>query len=334
MGQLRGELLPIPQVMKIFPFKKKPVIGIALGSGGARGLSHIGVLEALSEMGIEPDVVSGTSIGSVIGAGYCAGQLEAFKDLALSIDLRTFLFRIMDFGLPRSGLVEGKRVHELLGDLLPGNAGFETLQKPFRCVAADLKSGEERVFSSGPLLHAIRASISIPGIFTPVRDGDRYLVDGGLVNPVQVDQLKRMGATRLLAVDVNRGTLSPRTGQEDPSPPNPLEGWMKKLEKKLREQDSRHLQKWMDWFEPDTSPNLIDVLGGTLHIIENQIGQVRMRLDPPDLCLCPGVGDVEVLDFHHAAEIIEAGRVCVRANRDRLHQLFKMPPPAEAQSAG
>lgn len=308
--------------MKLFPSKKQAVLGIALGSGGARGLSHIGVLEELAEMDIVPDVVSGTSIGSIIGAGYCAGQLEAFKDLALSMDLRTFLFRIMDFGMPRGGLVEGKRVRELLEDLLPDPSGFDSLQKPFRCVAADLKSGEEVVFSEGPLLHAIRASISIPGIFTPVKDGDRYLVDGGLVNPVPVDQLKAMGATRLLAVDVNKGTLRHLPKKKESEKPHPLDGWMKKLESKLREQDSRHLDKLMEWFEPDTAPNLIDVLGDTLHIIENQIGQVRMKLDPPDFCLCPEVGNVEVLDFHHADEIIEAGRASVRKEADTLRKLF------------
>jgi len=181
-------------------------LGIALGSGGARGLAHIGVLEELAGLGIEPDVVAGTSIGSMVGAGYCAGQLDKMRELALNLDLRTFLFRIMDFGTPRSGFVEGKRIRALLEEILPG-ATFDSLNKPFRCVAADLKTGEEVVFSEGPVIDAIRASISIPGIFTPARSGEAFLIDGGLVNPVPVDQTRDLGAEKVLAVDVNRGCL-------------------------------------------------------------------------------------------------------------------------------
>jgi len=235
--------------MKSILKRKSAPVGIALGSGGARGLAHIGVLEELEAMGISPDIVAGTSIGSIVGAGYCAGQLPEMRELALDIDLRTFLFKIMDFGMPRSGLVEGKRVQELLEEII-GDRTFRDLQKPFRCVAADLKSGEEIVFTEGPLLHAIRASISIPGIFTPVKHGDGFLVDGGLVNPVPVDQLKAMGARITIAVDVNKGTLraNKKTKALSARKPNPLSAWRKKLEGKLRDQESRHLDKILEWF--------------------------------------------------------------------------------------
>lgn len=302
----------------------KNTLGIALGSGGARGLAHIGILEELETLGIRPGLVAGTSIGSLIGAGYCSGHLDDMRELALSLDIRTFLFRIMDFGMPHSGLVEGKRINTLLEDLMP-EATFETLNIPLRCVATDLKTGEEIVFSSGPVQPAIRASISIPGIFSPAKSKDRFLIDGGLVNPIPVDQLLEMGATQTLAIDVNHGCLnrSLRKKQHDPESKGSLREWLHKMESKLKDQESRHLDKMMDWFKPDPTPNLIDVMGNTLHIIENQVGKVRLKLTPPDLLLAPEVGDIEVLDFHHADEIIEAGRRCVHENKEKILKTFR-----------
>ncbi len=296
-------------------------LGIALGSGGARGLAHIGVLEELANLGIEPGIVSGTSIGSLIGAGYCSGHLDDMRELALSLDLRTFLFRIMDFGMPRSGFVEGKRINALIQDLMP-EATFESLDKPFRCIAANLKTGEEIVFSKGPIHPAIRASISIPGIFTPANDEENYYIDGGLVNPVPVDQLKEMGAEKTIAVDVNHGCLVHGKDSGEPEEQSTLGEWAKRIEAKLKKQDSRHLDKVVNWFKPDPAPNIIDVMGYTLHIIENQVGKVRLKIDPPDLLLAPEVGDIEVLDFHHAKDIIEAGRRCVHENKDKLLEHF------------
>lgn len=294
-------------------------LGIALGSGGARGLAHIGVLEELAALGIEPDLVAGTSMGSFIGAGYCGGHLREMKDLALEIDIRTLLFRFIDFGLPHSGLIEGKRVNALLDDLMP-EATFAGLEKPFRCVATDLKSGDEVVFSEGRVQPAVRASVSIPGLFTPVPLRGRFLVDGGLVNPVPVDQLKEMGASTTLAVDVNHGCLARRAEKalKKSDHKKSVDVWLDRLEAKFKKGDSTHIDKVRTWFKSDSTPNLIDVMGDTVHIIENQVSKIRLKMDPPDLLLTPEVGDIEILDFHHAEEIIEAGRRCVRENREAL----------------
>jgi NTE family protein len=298
-------------------------LGIALGSGGARGLAHIGILEELAGLGIEPDVVAGTSIGSMVGAGYCSGHLDEMRELALNMDLRTFLFRIMDFGMPHSGFVEGKRIRALLEEIMP-DVTFESLRKPFRCIATDLKTGEEVVFSEGPVHDAIRASISIPGIFTPARAGEAFLIDGGLVNPIPVDQVRDMGADKVLAVDVNLGCLKtePEKAASEEKPQSTMVEWIEKIESKFKSRESEHLEKLKEWFKPDPVPNIIDVMGGTLHIIENQITKVRLKIDKPDFVLAPEVGDIEVLDFHHAREIIEAGRRCVHENKEELLNLF------------
>lgn len=298
-------------------------LGIALGSGGARGLAHIGVLEELEGLGIQPDRVTGTSIGSLVGAGYCSGRLKEMRELALSLDLRTFFFRIMDFGMPHSGFVEGKRILALLEELMPG-ATFASLNKPFRCVATNLKTGEEVVFSDGPIHPAIRASISIPGIFTPAQSGDEFLIDGGLVNPIPVELLRDMGASKTLAVDVNLGCLKRDESKaiEARSDAGGLVEWIERVGAKFSAQDSGHLEKIKEWFKPDPTPNMIDVLGGTLHIIENQISKIRLKIEKPDFVLTPEVGDIEVLDFHHAKDIIEAGRLCVLENKDALLEHF------------
>lgn len=306
-------------------------IGIALGSGGARGLAHIGVFETLAELGVHPDLVAGTSMGSVVGAGYCSGHLQDMKEMALSLDVRTMIFRFMEFSLPRSGLIEGKRISELIHELMP-EATFETLQKPLRCVATNLKTGEEVVFSEGNLQQAIRASISIPGIFSPHEMDGLYLIDGGLVNPIPVDQVKEMGAECVLAVDVNHGCLRGK-GKETETPASsgskplkgPLKGhlreWLQKWEVTYKENEPRKLEKMREWFKMDRPPTVVDVLGDTIHIIENQIGKIRMRIEKPDILLTPEVGDMDIFDFHHAEEIIEAGRASVREHADEIRKL-------------
>lgn len=290
-------------------------------------MAHIGVLEELAEMGIYPDRVAGTSMGSVVGAGYCSGHLQDMKEMALSLDVRTMIFRFMEFGLPRSGLVEGKRITELIGELMP-EATFETLEKPLRCVATNLKTGEEVVFSKGNLQSAIRASISIPGIFSPHEMDGRYLIDGGLVNPIPVDQVREMGADYVLAVDVNHGCLQRKENETAKTPPSrshtlkgPLGEWLHKLEAKYKENEPRKLEKIREWFKTDRPPTVVDVLGDTLHIIENQVGKIRMQIEKPDLLLTPEVGDIDIFDFHHAEEIIEAGRASVREHADEIRNL-------------
>ncbi len=292
---------------------------MALGSGGARGLAHIGVLERLEELGIFPDLVAGSSMGSLVGFGYCGGRIAEMKALALGMDIRTLLLRLVDFGMPHGGLVEGRRIEALLEELMP-RATFRSLAKPLRCIATDLHSGEEVVFSEGHVVPAIRASISVPGLFAPVRHGHRYLIDGGVVNPIPVDQARRMGADVVIAVDVNHGCLNRprRRSLRRPVLKPPFSEWWKRIEREWNLQDSGRVRQLLAWFNEDPSPNLVDVLGGTIHIVENQVSQVRLKLDPPDFLLTPAVGDAQILDFHHAREIIAAGRASVDQQADAL----------------
>lgn len=186
--------------MKKKALKKK--IGLALGGGSARGLAHIGVLEVLEREGITVDMIAGTSAGAAIGALYAQGKdAGIIKKVALEMSFRQRL-SLVDLALPKTGFIEGKKIKDLIKLVIGGDLNFSDLKIPFACVAADINTGEEVVISKGSVLEGIRASISLPAIFTLVKREDRYLVDGGLVNPVPVNVVKAMGADFIIAVNV------------------------------------------------------------------------------------------------------------------------------------
>lgn len=174
-------------------------LGLALGGGAARGLAHLGVLKVLEEAGVRPDFVSGTSAGSIVGALYAGGySWETIADVTRSLDWPDFIQPVF----PKMGLVRAERLEERLVELL-GERTIEELEIPFRAVTVDLIRGEQYIIGSGPISHAVRASCSIPGIFEPVRDDGRVLVDGGVLNDVPFDVCHDMGADFVIAVDLN-----------------------------------------------------------------------------------------------------------------------------------
>ena len=178
--------------------KERPRIGLALGSGAARGLAHIGVLKALEEMDIEIDMISGSSAGALIGGLYCTGiSPKMIQNLATQIDKKMWV----DFTMPRMGLIKGERIQEIL-KLITGEKKIEELNRKLVVVATDLKNGEEVIFTEGPVHTAIRASISIPGVFEPVEYKGMILVDGGVVDRVPISILKNMGMDIIIGVDV------------------------------------------------------------------------------------------------------------------------------------
>ncbi len=175
----------------LIEYKKKGLkIGLALGSGSARGLAHVGVIMALEAYNIPIDIISGTSIGSVIGGLYASGAtVRQLEEVALSIKKSKTLFMI-DPVIPRSGLISGDRIEKMLNQFGIKDKTFDDLKIPFAAVATDVESGAEVILNQGKVIDAVRASISIPGIFTPVKYQDYYLVDGGVVDPVPVDVVK------------------------------------------------------------------------------------------------------------------------------------------------
>ncbi len=179
----------------------RPKVGLALGGGAARGIAHIGVLEVLEREGIPIDMIAGTSAGALVGALYAREQNAVLmKKQAMALDW-VALASLVDLTLPKNGFISGKRLTRVLGHFI-GDTDFKDLLIPLSCIASDIISGDEVVINAGSVLEAVRASISIPVIFTVVKNHGRFLVDGGLVNPVPVKTVKDMGADFIIAVDV------------------------------------------------------------------------------------------------------------------------------------
>jgi len=303
-------------------FWKLRRVGLALGSGGARGWAHLGVLQALREKGIAVECVAGTSMGAVVGAFLAARREEVLRELAQDLDwkrLRPFFWEV---SLSRSGLTDGRRLLEEFRKML-GLREFRELDLPFRAVATDLDTGGEVVLSSGNLLQAVRASISIPGLFSPVRVGKRLLVDGGLVNPVPVSVARAMGAQTVLAVDVSQGIVPEkkpevRKGKE----PEPARGPLA-LPKPKATEETGGATRLLDGFRAEiekkvhrlraaaadvaAKPAVTDVLVRSVRIAESRIAWARRQAEPPDILVEPSVGGIGTLEFHRAQEAVAAG---------------------------
>ena len=304
--------------------EQRPKLGLALGAGAARGMAHLGVLRELEEAGLKPDVVAGTSIGALVGGTYAAGKLDRLTEVALGLDWKQIARYFVEISFPRSGLIEGNKLTALLAEIV-GEVELTKLPLPFRAVTTNLMTGEEVVVVDGDLVEAIRASIAVPGIFTPARRGDDLLVDGGLVNPVPVSVCRAMGAEFVIAVDLNYGRVKDTrarnsTGKEKNAlasqRPNFDAGQIFEwLERNTKQFDIGLPNPLKAWMERHSLPNVFDVLGNTLGIIESQIAAVRLQVDKPDLLIRPNVGDIRFMDFVHAGEMIEEGR---RATREAL----------------
>ncbi|NCA81501.1 MAG: patatin [Opitutae bacterium] len=303
-------------------FWKHKRVGLALGSGGARGWAHLGVLQALREKNIQIECVAGTSMGAVVGAFLAAGRVEALRELAENLDWRRLRQFFWEVSLSRSGLTDGKKLLEETRQLI-GVREFRELELPFRAVATDLNSGGEVVLSSGNLVQALRASLSIPGVFSPVWVGKRLLVDGGLVNPVPVNVARAMGAQVVIAVDVSqeivpggkpavrkeqepeirRGPLllpKEKAEEERAGPVQMMESFFADIEKK-----ARRLRAAVAGDRP--KPAMVDVLVRSVRIAEAQIARSRRQADPPEVLIEPKVGGIGTLEFQRAKEAIAAG---------------------------
>jgi NTE family protein len=287
-------------------------IGLALGSGAARGWALIGIIEGLDALGITPDVVSGTSIGALVGAALVTQKLPALKNRVESFG-RRHVAGMLDVRLATGGLIEGKRIESFLDQL--GIAGaIESLGSRFAAVATDLATGREIWLQTGPIAHAVRASIGMPGIFTPTKSAadDRWMIDGGLVNPVPVSLARALGADIVIAVDLNSELVGRRfVDREDgvavatvlPAVPAQLPQWLIDAASPVLERVFR---------SAPASPSYFAVLANSLNIMQDRITRMRLAGDPPEVLLRPRLGQLSWLDFHRAKEAIAEGLACVQ----------------------
>jgi NTE family protein len=284
------------------PRANEPVVGLALGSGSARGWSHIGVIQQLEEMGIKPRVVAGTSIGALVGAVYVSGQLAEFAEWVKKLTVRDVV-SLMDFTFA-GGFVKGEK---LFGFFLEQhkNPNIEDLEQRYVSVCTEMKSGREIWITRGPILPAARASCAMPGLFSPVQYNERWMLDGGLVNPVPVSPCRALGADIVIAVNLNAqlvGAHLSRAGRQ--AAVEPVEG-----------PERSFWHKVISYFESGEagSPGLFDVIASSVNVMQDRITRSRMAGDPPEIALVPLLQDFALMDFHRAAEAIDEGRRLVRA---------------------
>ena len=294
----------------------RPRIGLALGSGSARGWAHIGVIDSLIEAGIEPDVVCGTSIGALVGAAYVAGHLGPLRQWAETATWRQIL-RLTDVRLTGGGLINGRQVVAFLHGL-GIDQPIESYDRPYAAVATDLATGREIWLQSGPIHEAVRASIALPGILSPARIDGRWLVDGGLSNPIPVSVCRALGADVIIAVNLNGDLLARRFAVElDPSAPaessDASRPFLHRMAGKLPRALGRRAAKGAaaPVSPRETPPGYFDVLATSLNIMQDHITRTRLAGEPPHVMLVPRLRSIGLMEFNRAEEAIAEGRACV-----------------------
>lgn len=321
--------------------KPAPKIGIAFGSGVARGWSHIGVLRRLREHGLEPDIISGTSIGALVGGCYAAGKLDELEDFARSLTGRG-LFKFMDLRFNGSALFGGTRLVSRMREHLEDRT-IEGLEKKFVAVATDMNTGHEVWLKNGSLIEAIRASYALPGVFEPVMSDGRWLIDGALVNPVPISVCRAFDARLVIAVNLNLDAFgmssalnyfrleeemeAQRAREEERArallEAEAEEGYFEEDEddvsvremiagrlRRIRNSDRTLLQQLFRR-EAKAGPGLTTVMTNSLNIVQDRLTRSRMAADPPDIVIEPDVGHINLVDFDKAEELIARGSEAV-----------------------
>jgi NTE family protein len=308
--------------------RRRGKIGLALGGGAARGWSHIGVIRALSAQGIEPDIICGTSIGALVGAACAAGELDRFERWVRKLTL-VDIVSLMDVSF-NGGLIKGDKLMGVFKKTF-ADRPVSDLKTPFGTVATDLHSGAEVWLRDGSTAAAVRASIALPGLLTPVEYEGRTLVDGGLVNPVPVSLARAMGADVVIAVDLNADIvgrhLAGSVSQTLDVNKEIDNDWMRRLQERLAVQWPGLLSK-----DKPVVPSLFDVVASSINIMQVRITRSRMAGEPPDVVISPRVGHLGLMDFHRADQAIQEGSAAVarvlQALKDATGILSQMPSKA------
>lgn len=304
----------------------RPCIGLALGSGSARGWAHIGVIDALTEAGIAPDIVCGTSIGSLVGAAHVAGKLAALRQWAETATWRK-IARLTDLRLSGGGLISGRQVVAFLQEMGIGQP-IESYATHYAAVATDMATGREIWLQSGPIHEAVRASIALPGIMAPARRDGKWLLDGGLSNPIPVSVCRALGADVIIAVNLNGDLLGRRFTEPEPpavTTPSRVSGEVvRRLLAQLpavlpRRAAKADVETAIDVPPPDPAPprdtapapGYFDVLATAINIMQDHITRTRLAGEPPHVMLVPRLRNIGLMEFNRAHEAIAEGRACV-----------------------
>lgn len=298
----------------------KPIrLGLALGSGSARGWSHIGVLQGLEAEGIRPEIVAGTSIGAFVGATYAQNALPGLESWVRSLS-RQDVLGLLDVSF-RSGFIKGRKLMDAFETRFATHSRFDALPKQFAAVATDLLTGREVWLREGNVAAAVRASIAMPGLFAPVEHDGQLLVDGALVNPVPVSLCRAMGADVVIAVDLGSDTLGRplRRDEEEGAGDETLDvepAWKTKLREWIRFPAAvRPAEERRD----SDLPSLLAVVENSINIMQVRISRSRLAGEPADVLIAPRLGHLGLLDYHRAEEAIAEGRAAVQRTLPVLH---------------
>jgi len=300
---------------------KRKKIGIALGSGSARGWAHIGVIRSLQGAGIPIDIACGSSIGALVAGAFAADFLNTLDRWVRELSW-TDLLRFIDVRLPRSGIIEGEKITGYFRQNL-SDANIEDLAIPFAAVATELNTGREVWLREGSLIDAIRASVSLPGIFTPYQKGDQWLVDGGLINPVPVSLCRAMGADIVIAVNLNSDIM----GKSEIRRSNINN---RTLQKKVASFLNRRLpranltaSRLFDPSESQRGPNLFEIITTSVYITQDFITKQRLAESPPNILITPRLAEIGLLDFNRAEEAVEEGWRAMDLMIPKISELLK-----------
>ena len=282
--------------------KARLKFGLALGGGAARGWAHVGVIRALQQARLSPDIVCGTSIGAMVGAALASGELDRFENWMRQLGLMDVV-GLMDIGFA-GGLLKGERLVAFFNKTFTDRP-IADLSMPFAAVATDLHTGAEVWLKEGSTSAAVRASIALPGLLTPSVIHGRTLVDGGLVNPVPVSLAHAMGADVVLAVDLNADLVGRHLRQESSGslPDDPSQPWFGDFPQRVGSRLSQLFRQ-----DGPAVPSVFDVVASSINIMQVRITRSRMAGEPPDVTVSPKVSHIGLMEFHRAAEAIEAGQ--------------------------
>jgi NTE family protein len=317
---------------------RRPVIGLALGGGAARGFAHIGIVRTLIAHGIVPNVVVGTSIGAVVGGAYAAGQLDTLEEWARSLQPRN-IFGYLDIRLNGSGLIGGDKLAAQLEAAI-GQALIEDLPLKFATVATEVRTGHEIWLTHGRMVDAMRASYALPGIFSPVLVGDRWLVDGALVNPVPVSAARAFGAEIVIAANLSSDVFAHSTTiyshgpsevtvavtpepLTEPDPPKRGFGRLFSAERTMKR----------EFFGGGGRPGISTVMVDAFNIMQDRITRARLAGDPPDLLISPRVGQIGWFDFHRADDLIAHGARAAERAIESIQEAIHILAPGAANTA-
>jgi NTE family protein len=311
-----------------------PIIGVALGSGSARGFAHIGILKALREMNIYPQIISGSSVGAFVGGAYISDNLDSFEQWVTHLNWKDMI-GFFDFNFSGGGIIMGDRLSKFLAQYL-GEKNIEDFEIRFGAVSTELTTGREIWFQKGLLHDAVRASMSLPGLFAPVRLNNQILADGGIVNPVPVSTCRAMGAEIVIAVNLNGDVVGKHFSSKQPK--NFPVKWFessdsedKETSNPLKKRFVKSIKQSMESVFPNRAdtkskhPNMMDILASSVNIMQDRITRSRMAIDPPDLLIEPHLAHVGWIEYYRAEECIQEGYECVYEHKTLIDSLINKP---------